>query len=232
MNTVFKLNSIKNVFITVLIGIIMLIAINIVEAQFVSSDRASVCVGDCPQLGGSDWPFLPEDTGARLGSCYGYRPMVCTQVNAQEGRCCTTYAIGRGWCTEARPLPCTKHGGLDFPAPSQTPILAIVGGTITRNDCNSSSWGCLVTIEGDDGNVHFYAHLFERSTYVDMYGRVEAGQIIGLVGTTGSSTGNHLHYEIRTPGGGTINPCCDHIDCENSNFYNPQNCNCIPSNTC
>ena len=53
-------------------------------------------------------------------------------------------------------------------------------------------------IQNDDGNVTVYAHQSELAAEVNQY--VEAGQLIGYVGSTGDSSGNHLHFEVRQEG--------------------------------
>lgn len=85
------------------------------------------------------------------------------------------------------------HRGLDMAAAQGEPIYASKAGTVTTAEFHYS-WGNYVTIAHEDGVTTLYAH---QSQYVVKPGdQVEQGQIIGYVGSTGNSTGSHLHFEI------------------------------------
>lgn len=94
-----------------------------------------------------------------------------------------------------------NHTGTDIPAPSGTPIYAAQDGVVTTVNRNqyASSYGYYCIISHGNGYATLYAHqcqvppLSEGQT-------VSKGQVIGYVGTTGRSTGNHLHYELRVNG--------------------------------
>jgi murein DD-endopeptidase MepM/ murein hydrolase activator NlpD len=87
------------------------------------------------------------------------------------------------------------HTGLDFSAPTGTPVRAAAAGTVVASD-PSGSYGTNVQIEHDDGTYTLYAHLaFAKLVEGD---RVAAGDGVGYVGTTGNSSGPHLHFEVRT----------------------------------
>jgi murein DD-endopeptidase MepM/ murein hydrolase activator NlpD len=96
------------------------------------------------------------------------------------------------------------HRGTDFAAPIGTPILAAGEGVVLRAG-PFSSFGNYVRIRHGNGYETAYAHMsrFARGLRAGM--RVRQGQIIGYVGTTGRSTGPHLHYEVLR-GGQQINP--------------------------
>ena len=87
------------------------------------------------------------------------------------------------------------HTGVDFSAPQGTPVRAVASGTVVASDA-SGSYGINVKIKHDDGTYSFYAHLSTKT--VNPGARVAAGRMIGNVGSTGNSTGPHLHFEIRT----------------------------------
>lgn len=91
------------------------------------------------------------------------------------------------------------HKGIDIAAPYATPIYAAASGTVvdTGTGWNGGYGNCII-IENDDGNVTVYAHQSELSAEYGDY--VEKGQLIGYVGSTGDSTGNHLHFEVRKDG--------------------------------
>lgn len=90
-----------------------------------------------------------------------------------------------------------NHTGIDVPAPRNTEILAAKSGVVTTS-VKRGSYGNYVLISHSDGTSTLYAHMNKRA--VNEGQTVKQGQVIGYVGTTGSSTGNHLHFEIRVNG--------------------------------
>lgn len=103
------------------------------------------------------------------------------------------------------------HGGIDLVGDGDKTICAVVGGTVlvsrmvTDKSNPTSEWGNYISIAGNDGLVHYYCHLSER--WVVAGERIEPGQGIGMEGSTGRSTGSHLHYEVRwSVVGDTLNP--------------------------
>ena len=94
------------------------------------------------------------------------------------------------------------HSGVDLAANSGTPIYATRGGTVTKASYNNSA-GYYVTINHGDGFSSSYLHM---THYIVSEGqKVSAGQVIGYVGSTGTSTGAHLHFTIYY-NGSTVNP--------------------------
>ena len=94
-----------------------------------------------------------------------------------------------------------NHGGIDIPANGGTPILAAKSGQVITSVKGSGaywSYGNYVVIDHGNGNSTLYAHMSSRA--VSEGQMVKQGQVIGYVGTTGNSTGNHLHLEIRVNG--------------------------------
>ena len=87
-----------------------------------------------------------------------------------------------------------SHTGIDIPAPGNTPILACKSGQVVTSAYHYS-YGNYVFIDHGNGNSTLYAHMSSRA--VSEGDMVTQGQTIGYVGTTGSSTGNHLHLEVR-----------------------------------
>lgn len=95
------------------------------------------------------------------------------------------------------------HQGVDLAAPAGTPIIASRGGTVTVAGYSNSA-GYYVTINHGDGFSSIYMHM---TNYVVSSGqKVNQGQTIGYVGSTGISTGNHLHFGIAQ-NGAYVNPC-------------------------
>ena len=94
-----------------------------------------------------------------------------------------------------------NHTGTDIPAPSGTPIYAANDGVVTKVNRNkdSSSYGYYCTINHGNGYVTLYAHQCQVPI-INEGDTVSKGQVIGYVGTTGNSSGNHLHFELRING--------------------------------
>ncbi len=87
------------------------------------------------------------------------------------------------------------HGGCDIPAAYGTPIKAAKSGVVVISTYGSS-YGNYVAIAHGDGSRTMYAHMSSRAASVGS--TVSQGQVIGYVGSTGNSTGNHLHLELWT----------------------------------
>ena len=90
------------------------------------------------------------------------------------------------------------HSGHDYAAPKGTPIYAAAAGTVLIARYSSSA-GYWVVIDHGNGLTTKYMHMFE-SPYVSEGQKVVKGQHIGGVGTTGQSTGNHLHFQVEENG--------------------------------
>jgi len=89
------------------------------------------------------------------------------------------------------------HEGLDFSAAEGTPIYAAAGGIVTTAE-RTPDYGNIVKVDHGSGLETRYAHA--SKLMVKVGDRVEKGQVVALVGSTGRSTGAHLHYEIRLNG--------------------------------
>lgn len=87
------------------------------------------------------------------------------------------------------------HQGVDLALKTGEPIYATFSGRVRISQYNRGGYGNLVIIRHDNGLETFYGHLSERMVEPNQW--VEAGQIIGLGGSTGRSTGPHLHFETR-----------------------------------
>ncbi|MEA3388317.1 M23 family metallopeptidase [Sphingobium sp. CCH11-B1] len=94
------------------------------------------------------------------------------------------------------------HKGIDIPGPVGTPIHATADGIVSRSGW-ASGYGNLVQISHGSGMETRYGHMSKLLVAENSF--VKRGQIIGLMGSTGRSTGSHLHYEVRVDGA-AINP--------------------------
>ena len=97
-----------------------------------------------------------------------------------------------------------NHTGIDIPAPKNTPILAAKSGVVVTSIMGSGSYwsyGNYVLVSHSDGTSTLYAHMEKRNVSKGQV--VKQGDVVGYVGTTGRSTGNHLHFEVRVNGSRT-----------------------------
>lgn len=89
-----------------------------------------------------------------------------------------------------------KHTGIDFGISQGTPVGAAVSGTVSQvTDSGSRGYGRHVIVQGDNGKWFVYGHLSQPKVSKGQH--VDAGNLIGLSGNTGNSTGPHLHFEAR-----------------------------------
>ncbi len=91
----------------------------------------------------------------------------------------------------------SHHNGIDLAAPRGAHVRAVSGGKIIFA-ADYKGFGKLITIAHDDKNVSLYGHLHEILVEVGQW--VKSGELIGKVGSTGRSTGPHLHFEWRNDG--------------------------------
>jgi murein DD-endopeptidase MepM/ murein hydrolase activator NlpD len=90
------------------------------------------------------------------------------------------------------------HAGMDFTAPTGTPIYATGDGTVLLADNASSGYGNHIRIDHGYGYVTLYGHMSRIKSRPGQ--KVKRGEVIGYVGSTGKSTAPHLHYEVRYNG--------------------------------
>ncbi|MGL4362924.1 MAG: peptidoglycan DD-metalloendopeptidase family protein [Cellulosilyticaceae bacterium] len=95
------------------------------------------------------------------------------------------------------------HRGIDIAAPQGTPIYASASGTVTYSGFNNGGFGKLIIIDHGNGYQTYYAH--NSALYAKVGQKVSKGQSIAAVGSTGNSSGNHIHFEIRI-NGSPVNP--------------------------
>ena len=135
--------------------------------------------GDFPMIEGTGGYIWPLNGYTRISSPFGYR--ICP-FHGRE-----------------------LHGGVDIPAPYGTPVHAAKSGRVVTSTYGSS-YGNYIVLAHGDGTRTLYAHMSARLVSVGQ--TVSQGQTIGKVGSTGSSTGNHLHFETWTgsTSGTRVNP--------------------------
>ncbi len=133
-----------------------------------------------------------QDEALELGTDQWVLPLAGYRLSAGFGE------SGRLWAS--------THSGQDFAAAEGTPLVAMSAGVVTRAGYDrATGWaGKLTVVRLSDGTELWYAH--QSSIRVGVGDTVEPGQAIGAVGTTGNSTGPHLHLEVRPGGGEPIDP--------------------------
>ncbi|WP_421656866.1 peptidoglycan DD-metalloendopeptidase family protein [Leptothermofonsia sp. ETS-13] len=177
------------------------------EAPSVSSlSPASSQLVATSSLGSENYePLLPSSLGKMvspdlppLGSVDTYLPGNSGKFNGYIWPTKGVLTSGYGWRWGR------MHKGIDIAAPTGTPILAAAPGVVITAGWNSGGYGNLVEIQHADGSVTLYAH--NNRILVRQGQRVEQGQQIAEMGSTGYSTGPHCHFEVHLPGHGAVNP--------------------------
>lgn len=120
------------------------------------------------------------------------------QGRLTQGYGCTAFA------KTSRAYPTCFHNGVDIAAPIGTPIRAASGGLIVGVASAPYAYGKWVTIEHENGMVTLYGHMSVQATKVGQ--TVQRGDIIGYMGSTGYSTGSHVHFTVYAPGTYTTKP--------------------------
>lgn len=147
------------------------------EAAAAAAAAAAANGGGAVQTSGWARP-----SGGYRSAGYGPRAVICSN----------------GYCTNP------FHYGVDLASGRRTPIFAAQSGTVTYSGWNGS-YGNYIRIDHGGGIGTGYAHIDNGALYVGAGNWVSAGQVIAGVGTTGASTGNHLHFEVYR-NGSAINP--------------------------
>ncbi|MBI3304559.1 MAG: peptidoglycan DD-metalloendopeptidase family protein [Deltaproteobacteria bacterium] len=132
--------------------------------------------------------FAPRSS-LRRGSSIGYAPLFPVP----------TGEVSSGFGPRPDPLEGDErfHSGMDIAAPAGSPIKAVAAGSVVFSG-RADGYGNLVVIDHGDGLVTRYAHT--GASLVSTGQQVAAGQEIALVGTSGRSTGPHLHFEVHKEG--------------------------------
>lgn len=115
----------------------------------------------------------------------------------------TNYRLSAKFNQKGRYWSSGRHTGLDFAAPRGTRIDAVADGKVIFAG-HAGAYGKAVIIKHKNGKRSLYAHMTKIKTRKGK--QVKAGQKIGKVGSTGNTTGPHLHFEIRSKNGQKLNP--------------------------
>ena len=118
----------------------------------------------------------------------------------------TGAAISSGFGWRVHPITGERklHKGVDFAAPTGTPIFAAASGVVTYAGWSNGGYGNVVELRHENGALTLYAHA--NRVFVSKGQVVSKGQAIAEVGSTGRSTGPHLHFEIQPDGRTAVDP--------------------------
>lgn len=181
--------------------IVLIIAVSFLRPQKEAVAAANVSPADVPcvdgisesDVGGSDSEY--EGQLAVPAYISMDRPVIASGVYPPLKSARVTSAFGY------RENPVSGkhkfHSGYDLAAPSGSPIYAMYSGTVSVSKWDDG-YGNYIIIDHSDGQQTLYAHC--SKLLVSVSERVEAGQEIAKVGSTGNSTGPHLHVELRIGG--------------------------------
>lgn len=153
---------------------------------------------------GDDARALDVAQASKSSAGAGY-DLVPLEVSVEGGTARSVAPLSRmppvssrfGWRNDPLRSGTRMHAGIDLPSAFGTPVRATMPGRV-RTSGWAGGYGNLIEIEHGNGVSTRYGHLSRR--LVNEGDSVPAGAIIGFVGSTGRSTGNHLHYEIRLAG--------------------------------
>jgi murein DD-endopeptidase MepM/ murein hydrolase activator NlpD len=156
--------------------------------------RSRMLLGLAPVgSGGLSWPELPSFGNDQRQSA-PYLRGSSTMIWPSQG----TFTSGYGWRWGR------MHKGIDIANNVGTPIVAAARGRVSFSGWHDGGYGYFVEIIHDDGSKTRYGH---NSTLLVREGQlVEQGQVISQMGSTGRSTGPHLHFEVHPAGEGAMNP--------------------------
>jgi murein DD-endopeptidase MepM/ murein hydrolase activator NlpD len=143
-----------------------------------------------PQVVSPDMPLLPEADE--------YLPEAPNQFDGYIWPARGTLSSVYGWRWGR------MHQGIDVAGPVGTPIVAAAPGVVEQAGWNDGGFGNLVEIRHSDGSMTRYAH--NNRLNVSTGQTVAQGQQIAEMGSTGYSTGPHLHFEVHPEGSGAVNP--------------------------
>jgi len=145
------------------------------------------------QIGKAVSPELPS-----LGTSEAYLPGADMRLEGFVWPSKGVLTSGFGWRWGR------MHKGIDIAGPIGTPVVAAADGVIVTAGWNSGGYGYLVEIRHPDGSLTLYGH--NNRILVQTGQQVAQGQQISEMGSTGYSTGPHLHFEVHPSGKGAVNP--------------------------
>ena len=152
--------------------------------------------------------YYAEDQDQELGAYYNRQGHPWHKVKKYRNIMVPNARISSGFGTRRHPIlkRVRMHTGLDFAAPTGSPVYAPSDGKVIRKSRSAGGYGQLLVLRHPDGMLTYYAHLSDFASGMKVGRRVRSGDLIAYVGSTGRSTGPHLHFELRTRKGRPIDP--------------------------
>jgi murein DD-endopeptidase MepM/ murein hydrolase activator NlpD len=189
------------------------------------ANTAPSCTATVTAAAGDSWYVISRSSGVPLPALYAANDATSSTVlNPGDRLCVPDVGFGasprsldaapvRGRCRFANSwgAPRTggrRHVGVDLVAPQGAPVVAVVAGTLTRQnrDRPGSLSGNAWWLSTVNGTSYFYAHLAGFRAGLEVGSAVRPGDVIGYVGSSGNARLPHLHFEIHPYGSGPINP--------------------------
>jgi len=179
-------------------------------------DRATIGDYAMPNIPDGKLIFIPHGTGQFTDWLPKFtRDNPAAAQTMGPGYCGLVYdgPIGNGtfiWPTTETWLsgydwsPATNHFGIDIAGKIGNPVYAVDAGVIVYSGWNNYGYGNLIVVDHGNGWQSVYAHLNQVRKGCGDY--VQQGEPVGDLGTTGNSSGPHLHFELRTTDGQKVNP--------------------------
>ncbi len=186
---------------------------------------ARSCVSQRAVAAGESWYVISRSTGVPIDALVAANnASQSSPIHPGQSLCLPEVGFGRdlpsvvlranpirGACRFANSWQATRgggrlHAGVDLISPTGTPVVAAANGTLTRQTTGGARSGNAWWLTTSTGTYFFYAHLAGFADGLSVGSSVQAGDVIGYVGSTGNAVSPHLHFEIHPGGGGPVNP--------------------------
>ena len=190
-----------------------------------AASTARSCVSERAVAAGESWYVISRSTGVPIDALVAANnARRSSPIYPGQKLCLPEVGFGRdlpsvvldvapvrGACRFANSWQATRgggrlHVGVDLISPAGTPVVAAANGTLTRQTTQGARSGNAWWLTTSTGTYFFYAHLASFSNGLSVGSRVQAGDVIGAVGSTGNAASPHLHFEIHPSGAGPVNP--------------------------
>jgi murein DD-endopeptidase MepM/ murein hydrolase activator NlpD len=194
-------------------------------ASTAAASTARSCVRERAVAAGESWYVISRSTGVPIDALVAANNAKrSSPIHPGQVLCLPEVGFGgdlpgveldaapvRGACRFANSWRATRgggrlHAGVDLISPAGTPVVAVANGTLTRQTTGGARSGNAWWLTTSTGTYFFYAHLASFGNGLSVGSYVQAGDVIGYVGSTGNAVSPHLHFEIHPGGGGAVNP--------------------------
>lgn len=196
----FLSTKVKAIIIGIVIGVFMLIIVPVLLiSNALTGDIEDEDETETSQVVTATGEITKEDEWTKYTGATFIMPLASWTSNS---------TVTSKWGTRVHPVTGVKkkHTGMDLVSKKNDKVIAVESGIVTERTYNGkSSYGngveILHVLENGEEIYTFYGHMQDNSVTCNLGDKIEKGQVIGLMGTTGMSTGDHLHFEVRTKHG-------------------------------